>query len=69
MRVFQTNADGMTYVSQKNPKSENLILNVTKIIATAVIIVVATVVCGIYGLIAIGVIGLLGFLFKKMVEV
>lgn len=66
MRVFQTNENGLTYVSEKTPKSDNLILKVTKDVVIGAVCVVAMVVAGGWAVFGIGFLAFMALTVKFM---
>lgn len=66
MRVFQSNSEGTTYVSDPTPKSENLILKVVKTISVSAVVIVSLIYCGVYALIVAGFLVFLKIILKAM---
>lgn len=67
MKIFNISEGNVNYMSESNPKSENLIMSVTRLVVGGAIAVTAMVVAWMWGVLAVG--GLMFFgLCARIVE-
>lgn len=54
MKILNISEGNVNYVSESNPKSENLIMSVTRLVVGGAIAVTAMIVAGMWGVLAVG---------------